>query len=149
MAYLNATSFTNYKEIDFSRQHVPLSILVGKLTIPETAAARELDAVWPGYGFSRHKGYGTPEHRQALQTLGTSAIHRLSYAPVAALQRVDERLRQDLLEGLEACTSVVALQAWVETDLRPAYGLLKLGWVEELRRTYGGRLARFALEDRA
>ena len=113
------------------------------------ALMRELDAVWPGYGFSRHKGYGTPEHRQALQTLGTSAIHRLSYAPVAALQRVDERLRQDLLEGLEACTSVVALQAWVETDLRPAYGLLKLGWVEELRRTYGGRLARFALEDRA
>ena len=36
----------------------------------------------PGYGFERHKGYATPEHRQALMKLGASPIHRRSFAPV-------------------------------------------------------------------
>lgn len=42
------------------------------------------DERFPGYGFSRHKGYGTPYHRHALQRLGPSPIHRRTYAPVAA-----------------------------------------------------------------
>lgn len=37
---------------------------------------------WPGYGFSRHKGYGTAEHRAALARLGPCPIHRRSFAPV-------------------------------------------------------------------
>lgn len=36
----------------------------------------------PGYGFERHKGYGTPEHQAALQRLGVSPIHRRSFKPV-------------------------------------------------------------------
>lgn len=110
------------------------------------ALMREMDSKWPGYGFSQHKGYGTPEHRKALRTLGSSAIHRLSYAPVAALQCPDQGLRKDLREGLEACTSVAQLQVWVEAELRPVYGCLKLEWVEALRKSYGGKLARLALE---
>jgi len=42
----------------------------------------ELDARYPGYGFARHKGYGTQEHRQALARLGPSPVHRLSFAPM-------------------------------------------------------------------
>jgi ribonuclease HII len=41
----------------------------------------ELAQQYPAYGFERHKGYGTASHRQAMQTTGLSAIHRLSYAP--------------------------------------------------------------------
>ena len=41
-----------------------------------------LDRVWPGYGFARHKGYGTPEHLAALQQLGPCPLHRFSFAPV-------------------------------------------------------------------
>lgn len=33
----------------------------------------------PGYGFANHKGYGTAEHRLALQQLGLSREHRQSY----------------------------------------------------------------------
>lgn len=44
----------------------------------------EMDALFPGYGFSQHKGYPTATHRAALKALGPCAIHRLSYAPVAA-----------------------------------------------------------------
>lgn len=45
----------------------------------------EMDRLYPGYGFSRHKGYGTALHLEALHKLGPCAIHRRSYAPVKAL----------------------------------------------------------------
>jgi ribonuclease HII len=48
----------------------------------------DLHAQHPGYGFDRHKGYGTAQHLQALQALGPLEVHRRSFAPVArALQR--------------------------------------------------------------
>ncbi len=36
----------------------------------------------PGYGFERHKGYGTPEHIGALARLGVTSYHRRSFKPV-------------------------------------------------------------------
>lgn len=42
----------------------------------------ELCALYPGYAFSKHKGYGTPEHQQALKRLGPCPIHRMSFKPV-------------------------------------------------------------------
>jgi len=42
----------------------------------------ELDAVYPGYGLAVHKGYPTPAHLSALQTLGPTSIHRRSFGPV-------------------------------------------------------------------
>ncbi|WP_407658878.1 ribonuclease HII [Leptospira soteropolitanensis] len=39
----------------------------------------KMDAKYPGYGFAKHKGYGTEEHRGALERLGISPIHRLSF----------------------------------------------------------------------
>ena len=38
---------------------------------------------YPDYGFERNKGYGTPEHLDALASLGPCTWHRYSYAPVA------------------------------------------------------------------
>ncbi len=42
----------------------------------------EMEFSYPGYGFSRHKGYGTNAHRQALRENGVCEIHRRSYRPV-------------------------------------------------------------------
>jgi ribonuclease HII len=42
----------------------------------------ELDGQYPGYGFAQHKGYGTPEHLEALQRLGPCPQHRTSFMPV-------------------------------------------------------------------
>jgi ribonuclease HII len=39
----------------------------------------------PGYGFSDHKGYGTPRHLAAILSLGPSAYHRRSFDPVKAM----------------------------------------------------------------
>ena len=45
----------------------------------------ELDKIYPGYGFAKHKGYGTRRHVFCLQQLGPSSIHRLSFAPVKTM----------------------------------------------------------------
>jgi ribonuclease HII len=39
-------------------------------------------ARYPDYGFERHKGYGTPQHRQALMKHGSCPLHRRSFAPL-------------------------------------------------------------------
>jgi ribonuclease HII len=45
----------------------------------------ELDRLYPGYGFARHKGYGTPQHYRALRRMGPSVIHRHSFRPIRSL----------------------------------------------------------------
>jgi ribonuclease HII len=45
----------------------------------------EMDVVYPGYGFSGHKGYNAPVHAAALKAMGPCAIHRRSWAPIRAL----------------------------------------------------------------
>ena len=39
----------------------------------------EFDSVYPEYGFAKHKGYGTKQHREALLEYGPCPIHRLSF----------------------------------------------------------------------
>ena len=39
----------------------------------------KLDARWPEYGFAKHKGYGTKEHREALAKFGPCPLHRLDF----------------------------------------------------------------------
>lgn len=45
----------------------------------------ELAQCHPGYGWERNKGYGTAEHRHALERIGVTPHHRRSFAPVARL----------------------------------------------------------------
>ena len=51
----------------------------------------DVDRQWPGYGFARHKGYGTRTHLEALARLGPCPEHRRSFAPVAAAVGGGER----------------------------------------------------------
>lgn len=39
----------------------------------------EMDELYPGYGFSKNKGYGTADHIKALRELGPCPIHRMSF----------------------------------------------------------------------
>ena len=54
--------------------------IVAKVTRDRLMVA--LDRDLPGYGFARHKGYGTRQHREALARLGPSPIHRMSWRPI-------------------------------------------------------------------
>jgi ribonuclease HII len=61
-----------------------LSIAAASIIAKVTRDRRmvQLDDRYPGYGFARHKGYGTRQHRESLIRLGPSTVHRLSYAPM-------------------------------------------------------------------
>jgi ribonuclease HII len=71
-----------------------MAIVDGDALVPSISAASivakvardrlmmRLGAEWPGYGFERHMGYATPEHRAALASLGATRHHRRSFAPV-------------------------------------------------------------------
>lgn len=75
------------------------AIVKGDAKIPSISAAsilakvyrdhwcHQLHSQFPLYGFDRHKGYGTPEHIQALRTHGPTPWHRRSFAPVAEAAR--------------------------------------------------------------
>ena len=54
------------------------------------ALMNEDDERFPLYGFSQHKGYGTPEHLEALRLHGPCSIHRRSFRPVRELLFVQE-----------------------------------------------------------
>jgi ribonuclease HII len=60
---------------------VAAASIIAKVTRDKimTGAARR----YRGYGFQRHKGYGTDEHWAALRRLGPSAYHRHSFTGVA------------------------------------------------------------------
>ena len=73
-------------------------VVDGDARLPSVAAAsilakvvrdrimERLDRVWPEYGFARHKGYGTPDHLEALARLGPCPLHRYSFTPVCVLE---------------------------------------------------------------
>jgi ribonuclease HII len=63
----------------------------------------ELDRKYPGYGFARHKGYGTREHLNGLKKFGPCPLHRRLFQPVRNLNQLsfDDLLNKEtgLLDG--------------------------------------------------
>jgi ribonuclease HII len=55
--------------------------IIAKVTRDRRMVA--LEAMYPGYGFARHKGYGTREHLEAIARLGPCPAHRRSFSPLA------------------------------------------------------------------
>jgi len=68
---------------DASEPEIGAASILAKTT--RDALMEQLDALHPGYGFARHKGYPTPEHLAALERLGPCPIHRRGFAPVRRL----------------------------------------------------------------
>ena len=54
--------------------------IIAKVT--RDRAMERADTLYPGYGFARHKGYGTALHREQLSSLGPCPLHRRSFAPL-------------------------------------------------------------------
>jgi ribonuclease HII len=53
---------------------------------------KHIDKVFPGYGFTRHVGYGTAVHQQAIQAIGPSPIHRYCYSPLKIYKPIDREI---------------------------------------------------------
>lgn len=93
-----------------------------------------LGRVYPGYAFGQHKGYGTPQHREALNQLGPCSIHRLSYAPMRFMveeekgegkpKRAKDRRRAVGRRGEAMAAQYLEEQGYVicETNYRCAVG---------------------------
>ncbi len=74
-----------------------IAIIKGDTLVPAISAASIIakvardnemigfEEIYPGYGFSSHKGYPTKKHMDSLKKLGVTKIHRRSFAPVAKL----------------------------------------------------------------
>ncbi len=56
---------------------------------------RELDKVYPGYGFAEHKGYATPQHYAAINERGPTPIHRRSFSPFRPVQEELELIAKE------------------------------------------------------
>ncbi len=67
--------------------------IVAKVT--RDSLMRECAQLCPGYGFERHKGYGTTAHLDALRRLGPTPLHRRSFKPVS----ISERAQLELVFG--------------------------------------------------
>ncbi len=75
-------------------RHRAEAVIGGDALVPAISAASilaktardaelmQLHAMYPGYGFDRHKGYGTALHLDRLSSLGPCPAHRRSFAPV-------------------------------------------------------------------
>jgi ribonuclease HII len=72
----------------------------------------ELERKYPGYGFTRHKGYGTPEHQDAIRRLGPSPAHRLSFGLIRELCGEYSPLFYALKRRLEEADAAAALTAF-------------------------------------
>lgn len=91
-----------------------------------------LDRDYPGYGFASHKGYGTPEHREALLRLGPSAAHRMSFPVMHELQGEYSALFYVLKSQLEAARTRAALDQ-LEAALRAQAEALAVQECKKLR----------------
>ena len=67
---------------DASEASISAASILAKVARDESMDEAALE--YPGYGFEKHKGYGTALHMERLQALGPCPLHRRSFAPVAA-----------------------------------------------------------------
>lgn len=83
----------------------------------------ELETNYPGYGFAQHKGYGTPEHQNAIRELGPSPIHRLSFPFIRELCGEFSETFYSLKRQLQEVASSAALHSF-ENELKVCWSEL-------------------------
>lgn len=59
---------------------------------------------FPGYGFEGHVGYGTAAHTAAIEALGVSPIHRMSFAPMSGRRNETGKMKNEIRR--DATTSI-------------------------------------------
>jgi ribonuclease HII len=63
----------------------------------------ELERKYPGYGFAKHKGYGTAFHLEALYRWGPTPLHRRSFEPVRRCFAKDSRATDEFSLAISEC----------------------------------------------
>ena len=81
---------------------------------------------FPAFGFDRNRGYGTPDHLEALERLGPTEIHRLSFANVGqpslpGLERGGSARTREKLEGMMSDDDIERFEEERELELYREY----------------------------
>lgn len=77
---------TTLTKADLLIPSVSAASIVAK--VARDAYMTEQDFIYPGYGFTSHVGYGTVVHRLAIEKLGVTPLHRLSFAPLVRYRSI-------------------------------------------------------------
>lgn len=75
---------TTMKKADLLVPAVSAASIIAKVARDNYMAGQ--DSIYPGYGFVNHVGYGTAAHVKAIEQLGVTPLHRLSFAPLQKYQ---------------------------------------------------------------
>jgi hypothetical protein len=98
------SAFNKGDGLNFS---IAAASIIAKTT--RDALMEELDREHPGYGFATHKGYPTPEHKEAVRKLGPCAVHRMSFPVIHEIRGEFSAVFYDLQARLHAAANRAAL----------------------------------------
>lgn len=84
---------------DFSSAAIAAASVVAKVYRDDLMTA--LDASYPGYGWAKNKGYGSTIHRQQLEAVGATPLHRLSWSLPLSPAQVSEAMIARMMERHE------------------------------------------------
>ena len=79
---------TTLKKADLLIPSVSAASIIAKVARDNFMAQQ--DNKYPGYGFSRHVGYGTAAHNAAIKKLGITPLHRLSFSPLKKYRQINK-----------------------------------------------------------
>jgi len=113
---------TVLKKADFLIPAVSAASIVAK--VARDTYMTELDLKYPGYGFASHVGYGTTQHKKALETLGKTPEHRNSFKPIQSFKNttaIGNLAETKVAERLTADGHTILARNWrthiVEIDI--------------------------------
>lgn len=91
---------TTMKHADLLVPSVSAASIVAK--VARDTYMEQVEQVFPGYGHNTHVGYGTKKHHEAIETLGTTPLHRMSFAPMKSDRKPSLSVTRPLSDGQKA-----------------------------------------------
>lgn len=91
----SSTPYYSIKDGDAKVYSIAAASIIAKVTRDEIL--KKAHVQFPAYGFSKHKGYGTKAHIQALERYGISEFHRVLYKPIQKFIHDEKNIKTKLV----------------------------------------------------
>lgn len=114
---------TTLAKADLLVPSVSAASIIAKVARDNYMAAQ--DAEFPGYNFASHVGYGTAAHSAAIEKLGVTPLHRLSFAPLAKYR---SESAQSQMPQKSSTTGAIAEDLAAKDLIRRGYTVIARNW---------------------